>query len=32
MQSFQHLRTPEDAALLTLEDIMVRTERRTFHV
>lgn len=32
MQSFQHLRTPEDAAPLTLEDIMVRTERRTFHV
>ena len=32
LQSFQHLRTPEDAAPLTLEDIMVRTERRTFHV
>ena len=32
MRSFQHLRTPEDAAPLTLEDIMVRTERRTFHV
>ena len=32
MQSFQYLRTPEDAAPLTLEDIMVRTERRTFHV
>ena len=32
LQSFQHLRTPEDTAPLTLEDIMVRTERRTFHV
>lgn len=32
LQSFQHLRTPEDPAPLTLEDIMVRTERRTFHV
>ena len=32
LQSFQHLRTPEDAAPLTLEDIMVRTERREFHV
>ena len=32
MQSFQHLRAPEDAAPLSLEDIMVRTERRTFHV
>jgi len=32
LQSFQHLRTPEDAAPLTLEDIMVRTERRQFHV
>lgn len=32
MQSFQHLRVPEDAAPLTLEDVMVRTERRTFHV
>ena len=32
LQSFQHLRTSEDTAPLTLEDIMVRTERRTFHV
>ena len=32
MNAFQHLRTPEDAAPLTLEDIMVRTERREFHV
>ena len=32
LRSFQHLRTPEDAAPLTLEDIMVRTERREFHV
>lgn len=32
LQSFQHLRTPEDTAPLTLEDIMVRTERRAFHV
>lgn len=32
LQSFQHLRTEEDAAPLTLEDIMVRTERREFHV
>lgn len=32
LQSFQHLRTPEDSALLSLEDIMVRTERREFHV
>ena len=32
LQSFQHLRTPEDTAPLTLEDIMVRTERREFHV
>ena len=32
MQSFQHLHAPEDAAPLSLEDIMVRTERRTFHV
>ena len=32
IQSFQHLRTPEDAAPLSLEEIMVRTERRTFHV
>ncbi len=32
LQSFQHLRTPEDAAPLTLEDIMIRTERREYHV
>ena len=32
LRSFQHLRTPEDTAPLTLEDIMVRTERREFHV
>ena len=32
LRSFQHLRTPEDAAPLTLEDVMVRTERREFHV
>lgn len=32
LQSFPHLRTPGDAAPLTLEDIMVRTERREYHV
>lgn len=32
LRSFQHLRTPEDTAPLSLEEIMVRTERRTFHV
>lgn len=32
LRSFQHLRTEEDATPLTLEDIMVRVERRTFHV
>ncbi len=32
LRSFQHLRTAEDAGPLTLEDIMVRTERREFHV
>ena len=32
LDSFQHLRTRSDAAPLTLEDIMVRTERREFHV
>ena len=32
LQSFQHLRTPEDTAPLTLEDIMIRTERREYHV
>ncbi len=32
LASFQHLRTPEDPAPLTLEEIMVRTERREFHV
>ncbi|MDE7261723.1 MAG: ABC transporter ATP-binding protein [Oscillospiraceae bacterium] len=32
LRSFQHLRTPGDTAPLTLEDIMVRTERRAFHV
>ena len=32
IRSFQHLRTPEDTAPLTLEEIMVRTERRSFHV
>lgn len=32
MQAFPHLRTPEDHGPLTLEDIMVRTERREYHV
>lgn len=32
LQAFQHLRTPEDASPLSLEEIMVRTERREFHV
>ena len=32
LRSFQHLRTERDAAPLMLEDIMVRVERRTFHV
>lgn len=32
LQAFQHLRTPADTAPLTLGDIMVRTERREFHV
>ena len=32
LRSFQHLRTRSDTAPLTLEDIMVRTERREFHV
>ena len=32
LRSFEHLKTPEDTAPLTLEDIMVRTERREFHV
>lgn len=32
LQSFQYLRTTEDAGPLTLEDIMVRMERREFHV
>ena len=32
LQSFQHLRTQADTVPLTLEDIMVRTERREFHV
>lgn len=32
LESFQHLRTAEDPNPLTLEDIMVRTERREFHV
>lgn len=31
LRSFEHLREPGEAAL-TLEDIMVRTERREFHV
>lgn len=30
MQSFQHLQTPEDAGPLTLEEIMLRTERSAF--
>lgn len=30
--AFRHLRTPEDRGQLTLEEIMVRTERRRFHV
>lgn len=32
LNSFEHLRTPADTKPLTLEDIMVRTERREFHV
>lgn len=32
LSSFQHLRAPTDTGPLTLEDIMVRTERREFHV
>lgn len=32
LQSFQYLRTAEDAGPLTLEDIMVCMERREFHV
>ena len=32
LSSFPHLRAPSDTAPLTLEDIMVRTERREFHV
>jgi len=32
LESFQYLRTDEDAGALRLEDIMVRTERREFHV
>ena len=32
LESFQHLRTAEDAGALSLEEIMVRTERREFHV
>lgn len=32
LESFQYLRTDEDAKALSLEDIMVRTERRAFHV
>lgn len=32
LASFQHLRTPADAGPLTLEEIMVRVERRAFHV
>ena len=32
LQSFQHLRTQSDHMPLTLEDIIVRTERREFHV
>lgn len=32
IRAFQHLRTPEDRGELSLEEIMVRTERRTFHV
>lgn len=32
LAAFRHLRTPEDREELTLEEIMVRTERRTFHV
>lgn len=27
LRSFEHLKTPEDAGPLTLEDIMLRTER-----
>lgn len=32
LRSFQYLRAAEDAGPLTLEDIMVRMERREFHV
>ena len=32
LESFQYLRTGEDTRPLSLEEIMVRTERRTFHV
>ena len=32
LEGFQHLRTPEDSAPLSLEDIMVRVERRNFHI
>lgn len=32
LNAFQHLRTPEDPGPLTLEEIMVRTERREFRV
>lgn len=32
LESFQYLRTAEDARALSLEDVMVRIERRAFHV
>lgn len=32
LESFQHLRRAGDTGALSLEDIMVRTERREFHV
>lgn len=32
IQSFQYLREPNETGQLTLEEIMIRTERRTYHV
>ena len=32
IRSFRHLRTPEDRDELSLEEIMVRAERRSVHV
>ena len=31
LQSFDHLKTPQDTIPLTLEEIMLRTERRAFY-